>query len=97
MFDCPEHSQTSPTRTSFKVTVCGPEKISSYGPPAAGTSLSICHFPSVPATAEEEKAPIAIETFFPGSVQPQKRLALSRCRTICSAKIGLKKGRLPTV
>jgi len=50
MFDCPEQSHTSPTRTSVKVTTFFPEMVRSIDLSLAFSgSRSTRHFPSAPA------------------------------------------------
>src|SRR3954465_8936717 len=92
MFHWPPHTQTAPTRTALRVTFFGPEILTMYGPPAGGTAITASHFPSAAAFAWADFPSISTITVWPGSVQPQKRLGFSRCRTMWSAKIGLRKG-----
>ena len=51
MFDCPEHSHTSPIITLCSVTGVPSLMVISYGPPALGVATLTSHLPSLPATA----------------------------------------------
>src|SRR5262245_35763324 len=76
MFDCPEQTQTSPTRMSLTVTVFFPLIVSSYGPPAGNLDTCNFHVPSAFAAiigdVDDPLSPL-IETLTcsPGSAVPQ--------------------------
>jgi len=84
MFDWPEHSQTSPTRMLFTVTVLVPAMVIVCGPPAVMAGSCTLHFPLSQAVAVTLVSPSVTVTFVPGSSQPQIGTASPRCRTMLS-------------
>ncbi len=82
MLDWPEQIQTSPTRTSSKVTVLLPVTTSLKGPPAFWAGRSARQAPSAPAVVPATLSPRRTSTFSPGSPQPQTGMGISRCKTM---------------
>src|SRR5436305_1013097 len=88
MFDCPEPTHTSPTRTSSIVIVFEPETVSLSGPPAVrGSSLTL-HLPSWSAVAVFSWERNLTVTFSSGAALPQTGTARSRWRTMWSENRG---------
>ena len=93
MLDCPEHTQTSPTKTLLNVTVCGPETFSVYGPPVGSGGRCAIHAPSAPATACAPLPAMLTRTVAPGVVHPHTGSDWPRWRTMSSLNSGFKNGR----
>src|SRR4051794_16062982 len=79
ILDWPEHIQTSPTITSWKVIVFLPVTTSSKGPPAGNGFRRTFHVPSASATVVAVCPAIVTVTLSPGAAQPQIASARSRC------------------
>ena len=71
MFDWPEQTQTSPTRTSTTSTLFFPSIVMANGPPASSFASRTSHLPSGPASAATSCPWNLTVTFSPGSAEPQ--------------------------
>ena len=84
MLDCPEQSQTSPTRISFnRISFT----VISKGPPAFMGGSSTSHLPSSPATVLNFFFLKTTVTFSPLSAFPHILTGRSRCNTIPSDRM----------
>ena len=82
MLDCPEHSQTSPTSRSCRVTMFDPVTVSVPGDVLAGNAgNSTDQRPVSPVRVLAVFPPKSTFTASPGAAQPQIRSGLSRCNT----------------
>ena len=86
MFDWPDASHTSPTRTSFTVIALFPLIFSSNGPPAASGSSFTSHLPSCPAVTVLVCPLIATAIFSPASALPKTGAARPDCNIMWSEK-----------
>ena len=78
MFDCPEHTQTSPTRMLERVIVLAAVTVILNGPPADIFGSLTDHLPSAAAVAETEDLPSRTLTFSPAAAQPHTGIGWSR-------------------
>ena len=86
MLDCPEASQTSPTRMSVSVTVFLPRMTSDRGSAlAASAGSSTRQRPAASAVVSTVWPAKITETFSPASATPQTGTGLSRWSTAWSA------------
>src|SRR5262249_3118298 len=96
MFDCPEHSQTSPISTSLAV-VDWPSELATVnvrGSLDAAIGLSVVRqFPLASAITTRLWSPKVSVIFAAGFVQPQTGTATSRCSTAWSQNSGFNNGR----
>ncbi len=83
MFDWPDASHTSPTRTSLTVSVVPPFTVSVCGSPAAssGSSFNV-HWPSASAFVAFDFPAMETVTSSPGAAQPHTATAASLCKTM---------------
>src|SRR5579871_1627973 len=87
MFDCPEQTQTSPTKTLTNATTFFPDTISWKGPPALSGSSLIIHFPSLPALTVLVCSSNVTVIFSPAFAHPQIGIGIFLCNTMLSPKI----------
>src|SRR5262249_28797466 len=84
-----EQTQTSPTRTSLRVTVFLPVTVNSYGPPACCRGSLAVQRPSLSAVARASASDRRrTVTSSPGSAGPQTGIDRSRCGTMWSVNRG---------
>jgi hypothetical protein len=84
MFDWPEQTQTSPTRTFLKVSVLRPATVNSNGPPALCGPTKTSQRPRASAVALALSPRNETVTRSPGSAQPQTRALRPCCKTMLS-------------
>ncbi len=86
MFDCPEHSHTSPTSTSCAATLTAtPSRVftvRSYGPPAGWGGRVARKRPSAPVVVVVCAGPSVISSGVPGAARPNTFAGRSRCTTM---------------
>ncbi len=94
MLDWPEHSQTSPTSTSFTVWLAPPLAWadSTKGPPAAVAGRAADQWPEASAVAVADAPPSDTVTVSPGEAWPQTGMGWSRCRTARSLNMACSSG-----
>jgi hypothetical protein len=90
MFDCPLHSQTSPTWTPVKVTLVAPEETTIELAEVLADMLArlACHLPPAPATADTFWFANCTVTVAPGVAVPNTGTVVPRCKTMFELKIG---------
>src|SRR5258706_1430334 len=84
MFDWPEQTQTSPTKTFFNVIVFFPATTISNGPPAFNGLSVTDHLPPASAVGLTGCFLNVTVTFSPGAAVPQIGTFVSRCKTMFS-------------
>ena len=87
MFDCPEHSHTSPETMFSRVIESLPSSmVMLHGPPASGVGSPIEKLPSRPASAASgfSSHPACTVTLLPGDACPSRVMTLLRCTIILS-------------
>ena len=98
MFDCPDPTQTSPTKISFTVIEFFPAIVISAGPPGFNFASFTIHLPSAPAVADFVCPSNFTVTFSPGSAVPQTGTTIPFCNTAWSlnSEEGLTSARAAT-
>src|SRR6185369_2338674 len=84
MFDWPEQTQTSPTRTFLMVKVLLPVIVRSNGPPGFNGPIFVAQLPVLSVNVFAFLPAISIETSSPGSPWPQTRTCCPLCSTMLS-------------
>src|SRR6185295_17963198 len=84
MFDWPEHTQTSPTRTFLNDRALLPVMFKVKGPPDLSGPIIVCQCPPSSVTTDALFPAISTVTRSLGFAQPQIRTFLPCCKTMLS-------------